>query len=174
MKTIVLTGILLAVTSTALAGHERHYDYGEVKHVEPIYETHTRKVPREQCWVETVHYEREAPNRSATPTIVGGIIGAAVGNRVGHSKRNKQVGAVAGAVLGASIGHDIGRRRADRHSVTEMRDVERCETRYHYQTEERIVGYDVTYKYRGERFHTTMDHHPGKRIKLAVSVHPVH
>jgi uncharacterized protein YcfJ len=173
MKNTITALILLTVCSTGWAERNRHFDYAEVKHVQPLYETHTRKVPRQECWVETVHYEREAPRRSATPTIVGGIVGAAVGNRLGHSKRNKQVGAVAGAVLGASIGRDIGNRR-DHHSVTEVRDVERCATRYHYEKEERIVGYDVTYKYRGDRYHTTMDHHPGKRIKVAVSVHPVH
>lgn len=174
MRNTIIAAVLLAISSTAWAEPNRHFDYAEVKHVQPIYESYTRKIPREECWVETVHYERETPHRSATPTIVGGIVGAAVGNRLGHSKRNKQVGAVAGAVLGASIGHDISRRRGDRHTVTEVRDVERCETRYQHKTEKRIVGYDVTYKYRGDRYYTTMDHHPGKRIKVAVSVRPMH
>lgn len=177
--------VLLAISSGSLAEHgrqsdrrytDRHYDYARVTHVKPVYESYSRKVPHEECWVETVRYDRDSrQHRSATGTILGGIIGAAVGNKLGHKKRNKQVGAVAGAILGASIGRDVSRRRqGGGQSVSEYRDVERCETRYSHETEERLVGYHVTYRYGGNDYRTTTDEHPGKRLKVAVSVEPVY
>lgn len=180
MKKIIATKIafaaaLLSLSAGSVAEHGRHYDYARVTRVEPIYESVSRKVPHQECWVETVRYDRDSGRpRSATGTILGGIIGAAVGNELGHHKRNKQVGAVAGAILGASIGRDVTNRRHPQQTVSEYRDVERCETRYRYESEERLVGYDVSYRYAGGEYHTTMDRHPGKRIKVAVSVQPAY
>lgn len=175
MKKIIATITLLAITTSAFADRNRHVDYAKVTDVRPIHESYTRKLPHEECWVETVSYERESRGSgSATGTILGGVIGAAVGNKLGHKKRNKQVGALAGAVLGASVGRDISRRGGDHDRGRTYRDVERCETRYSTKTEQRLIGYDVGYRYRGGNYRTTMDQHPGKRIKVAVSVKPVH
>ncbi|MEX1032259.1 MAG: glycine zipper 2TM domain-containing protein [Cellvibrionaceae bacterium] len=175
MNKLITALVLLAVSSTALADRNRHVDYARVTDARPIYESYTRKVPYEECHVETVRYDRDSgAYRSATGTILGGVIGAAVGNKLGHKKRNKQVGAVAGAVLGASIGRDISHRNNEHHTVSEYRDVERCTTRYRHESEQRLVGYDVSYRYHGSEYRTTMDRHPGDRIKVAVSVDPVY
>jgi len=167
--------LILFCSQLSFAGDHRsgksHYDYARVTDVRPVYESVERRIPERDCWVETVAEHRPA-YQSATGTILGGVIGAAVGNRLGHSKRNKQVGAVAGAVLGASIGRDISHRRSDREDVS-YRDVERCETRYRQVVDQRLLGYDVSYNYRGRSYHTFMDEHPGKRVRIAVSVHPV-
>ena len=46
------------------------------------------------------------------------------------------------------------------------------ETRCHQQTawrgDDDIVGYEVTYRYRGVTYNTTMDHHPGNRLRVRV------
>lgn len=174
MKKTIAAITLLALTSGAMADRNHRVDYAKVTDVRPIYESYTRKTPHQECWVETVRYDQDRGDRSATGTILGGIIGAAVGNELGHKKRNKQVGAVAGAVLGASIGRDISRRHETRATESRYREVERCETRYSHRTEQRVVGYDVSYRYRGDEYRTTLDQHPGKRIKVAVSVEPVY
>ncbi|WP_216825077.1 glycine zipper 2TM domain-containing protein [Agarilytica rhodophyticola] len=166
---------LLSVSAFSAADNHRFYDYAKVKDVTPIYKTYKHRVPEESCWVETVQTEHRRPrHNSATSTIVGGIIGGAIGHAVGHKKSNKRVGAVVGSALGASIGHDIGRRSrgADRYDVS-YEDVERCEVSYHTETQERLTGYDVTYKYRGKTYSTFMEEHPGKRIKVSVNVQPV-
>lgn len=173
MKKTISALLLIACSHSVLGDDKRHYDYARVTEVRPIYESVERRVPEQDCWVETVA-ERRPAYRSATGTILGGVVGAAVGNRLGHSKRNRQVGAVAGAVLGASIGRDISHRHSARHEAVAYRDVERCETRYRHVTDRRLIAYDVAYRYRGEIYHTTMDEHPGDRIRVAVSVHPVH
>ncbi|TQV68315.1 glycine zipper 2TM domain-containing protein [Exilibacterium tricleocarpae] len=170
-----ITTVLATAATPALARNDARFDYAKVTNVTPIYKTIEHRRPERQCWVETVSYERPRDGyRSNTGTIVGGIIGAAIGNELGHKKRNKQVGAVAGAVLGASIGRDISNRKSNRGSITEFRDEERCEVRHTVEYEEKVIGYDITYRYHGMTYHTRMDRDPGRRLKVAVKVRPVY
>ena len=51
--------------------------------------------------------------------------------------------------------------------------VQRCRTvSDNYQSEPEVVGYDVTYRYAGQTYRTTTPYHPGKTIRVAVSVRP--
>lgn len=164
----------LAITHAAVAGpHHRHGgysqgDYAGVVDVRPVYHRVAQQVPVQSCHYETVTY-REPRNNSHTGTIVGGIVGAALGNELGHSKRNKQVGAVAGGLLGASIGRDLTRNDG---SSLRHRDEQVCHTRYRTEHAEHLIGYDVTYKYRGRLYNTRTNHHPGDRIPVDVHVQP--
>ncbi len=152
----------------------RHTDFARVVNVEPIYRQVSHSVPQRHCRMETVAYqEPDYRNRSHTKTLLGGLIGGAIGNKLGHHKRNKQVGAIAGALLGASIARDIGHRSTN-YSPTRYRDEERCEVTHNTRYREEISGYKVTYKYHGNRYYTHMDHHPGKKIKVAVNVSPIY
>ncbi len=77
-----------------------------------------------------------------------------------------------GALIGASIGHQI----AVQHTppVRERIGYERrCSTAYETRYEERIEGYDVTYRYNGRLYHTRMPYDPGDRIAIRVDVRPV-
>ena len=139
--------------------------------VNPITKIYSYKQPRQECWVETVQRPAHREH-NATGTILGGVIGAAIGNRLGHKKRNKQVGAVAGALLGASIGNEIGRQNARTHGGY-SEQVEKCQTVQETIEEERVVGYDVSYRYQGKTYSTTTSHHPGDTIKLKLSVTPI-
>ncbi len=160
--------VISLVSLPAYAGHGQQYnyrskgqfyDYAKVESVTPIVETVEHRIPR-QCR----HYSNANDHhRSATPMILGGIIGAALGNELGHRKSNKRVGAVAGGILGASIGSDINRRQPSH----------RCETQYDIEYEQQVVAYDVSYRYRGQTFHTQTQQHPGKRIQLKLHVEPV-
>ncbi len=177
MKLHIATGLTFALTAVAplsLAESHRFVDYAKVKDVRPMYQTFEHRVPEERCWTETVRRETHPQRRSATGTLMGGIIGGAIGHAVGHGRSNKKLGAVVGSVLGASIGSDISNKhhRQSRHSSV-YEDVERCEVSYKIETEERLTGYNVTYSYRGETYHTHMDEHPGKRMKISVSVSPL-
>jgi uncharacterized protein YcfJ len=181
---LIISSILLATITTAaptaMAGdkHRRHLDnhhtdYAKVTHVEPIYREITHRVPRESCWTES-RYRRHDSNGSYTPTILGSVIGGALGNELGHSKKNKQVGAAVGAILGGSIGYDIGRRNNKGGSYSEPYNEQVCETEYTSEYEQKLVGYKVDYRYQGRIYHTRMNKHPGKRIKIAVNVTPVY
>lgn len=174
------------------------FDYAKVTHVTPRIETYEVNRPIEQCWDEKVpvrsrNYDRQrrsdrASNRhnTKTPEIVGAIIGGIIGNQVGKRGGGKarDVATVAGAVLGGSIGHDTkqrNRRHNDRYNNrynnhynnARYETVQRCELKDSYVIQEQIVGYDVEYKYRGNVFHTQMPQHPGKKIKVKVTVNPV-
>ena len=50
--------------------------------------------------------------------------------------------------------------------------VQRCETRYRAQQEQRIEGYDVVYRYNGQKYATRMPYDPGKKIKVRVDIRP--
>ncbi len=104
--------------------------------------------------------------------ILGSIVGAAVGRQFGRG-RGQDAATVAGAVLGGSIGHDAKRRHGA--SGGSYQNVEeRCETFTDVHTEERTVGYDVTYRYNGKVYTTQMDREPSDRIQVRVAVSPVY
>ena len=167
---LMITSLIVRLISLpSYAGHSRHhsnydtgyfYDYAKVRSVTPIIETVERRVPR-GCRHTNHHTEY---HRSATPAILGGIIGAAIGNELGHHKSSQRVGAVAGGILGASIGADINRRQQPYH---------RCETQYTIEYEEQVVGYDVSYRYRGQTYYTQTQEHPGKKVQLKLRFEPV-
>ena len=54
---------------------------------------------------------------------------------------------MAGATLGSSIARDMVEVR--NVPVVSMETVERCDTAYNYEQEEKLVGYDVLYRYNG-------------------------
>lgn len=172
-----------ALSSTAAADRAQFVDYAQVKEVRPVYRTVEHHIPQRSCWDESVRIERPysqpRQHNSATSTLVGGMIGGALGHAVGRGHDNKKIGTAVGAVLGMSIGNDIGHKNRPStsreapygHDVYEH--VERCDVSYRKEIEEQLIGYDVTYKYRGETFSTRTRHHPGERIKLAISVNPL-
>ncbi len=178
---LLLCSLMLAQLAYAgdhTRGKNKHYrdnhqftDFAKVKQATARYKTFEHRIPEEKCWTETVvieRYERPSP----TGALIGGLIGGTIGHAVGHGRSNKKLGAVVGTVLGASIGKDVSKKQNSQHGKT-YEDIERCEVEYHSQFEERIVGYDVTYQYRGEFYHTFMKEHPGKRIRVNVAISSV-
>lgn len=151
---------------------DTRYEYADVIESTPVYRTVEVTVPREECWSEQVVSHRRARPESHTPALLGTIIGGALGNAVGHGKSNKRVGAVVGAVLGHSIGRDIVASNS-RGRVTEYETVRQCETVYDYHEEERLVGYQVRYRYNNEDYSVRMDNDPGHQVRVRVDVQPV-
>jgi uncharacterized protein YcfJ len=160
------------ISTTAVAGGRSHgdgyYDFARVTYVDPITEIVRIEDPKEVCWTEHVTYRNPRRSSSATPEIVGGIIGGVVGNQFG-SGRGKGLATVAGAVLGGSIAHDIKKRHAYGYD-TYTEPVERCEIQRDYYEEERVVGYDVEYRYNGRNYRTRMDRDPGNKVRVRVKV----
>lgn len=138
------------------------YVYATVVSVEPIMERITHQIPHQNCW-EEVHYERD--RSSATGTILGGIVGGVVGNQFGDG-RGKDAMTLAGTLLGGSIGNDMSQGSRNVRQVRE----ERCRTHNEYREEQRVSGYHVTYRYRNHTHTIPMDHHPGQRVRVNVSV----
>ncbi len=177
MKSVFTTiGLATALTLTSasvIAGDRYHRDYedynrGEkarVTHVEPIYRTVTVTSPQRECWDEPRRY-RDG-HKSYTSTIAGGIIGGVVGNQFGGGSGNTAM-TVAGTLLGGSVGRDLGVRDRGHDYGYE----EHCRVTERRHREQRIDGYEVTYRYHGQIYTTLMDHHPGKFIPVDVHVEP--
>lgn len=199
-KQAVLVAVIGALSLTATADSYRDYDdddydrdyyqenvsydYARVIKSRPIRESYRVNKPVRKCWNERSRrsdYRRDySPKRkkSHTGEIIGALVGSAVGHQFGNG-RGKKVATAAGAVLGASVARDIknqNRYRNDDYGRSYDRGYEttqRCEMRDRYTTQERIRGYDVTYKYRGKVYRTEMNERPGREIKVRVSVDPV-
>jgi uncharacterized protein YcfJ len=172
LKPVLMTAVLMP----AVAFSATTYDRAKVVAVEPLYETVTYEVPREQCHVQRVPTRQHVAHRSATGPILGAIIGGALGNAVGHNKSNKRVGTVVGAVLGGSIGADISRRNRQYHNESHndvgYNDEQVCRVVNDIREEEQLLGYRVTYRYAGETYTTRMDRDPGPSLRVRVRVTP--
>jgi uncharacterized protein YcfJ len=177
-KQLLLSGALaVSLVGTAGAGPRYAYDEGDVffdraKVVEVVPIKEIVRVPseRRECWTEEVQRTR----RGSDPGIyalTGGIIGGVIGHQIGRGDGRK-VATAAGSVIGAVVGHDIGKNQSRAEPYYDVE--QRCRIVEEYYEEERLAGYDVTYKYRGRSYTTRMNRDPGQFVKLRVSVDPVY
>ena len=144
-----------------------HYAYGEVLDARPIYRTTHRPRAQEVCWEEPVEYYRRG-HGSPAGTLVGALIGGVVGNQFG-SGSGRRAATAAGVLIGAAAGNDASRRGGYVSRGYEQR----CEIRRDWEPARDIVGYDVTYRYRGEIYQTRTDYDPGDSIRVRVMVDAV-
>lgn len=152
------------------------YDYARVLSAEPIIRYVTVNTPVRECWEDTEYYtvDHRAPG-SAGSTLFGAIVGGVIGHQFGGGRGN-DVATALGSVVGAAIGNDAAQRRQgyDGYRTTSYaRPVTRCETNYRSHEEERIDGYNVVYKYNGQKYATRTRHDPGSRLRIRVDVRPV-
>lgn len=176
-RTLLALSITMLFSNTAIANHKhRHHThnvyyeqirysddgYGRVLHASPIYQNIAVEVPEESCHVETIAHEgRRRNGDSFGGTVVGGLVGAAIGHELGDGRG----GATAvGGLIGAAIGKDASRSAR----VVAYRDQEVCRTHYRTEYKNRIVGYDVTYRYQGRIYQTRTNRHPGDRVPVAA------
>lgn len=180
LRKLIATGVALGLATagtTAQADRDDQYrggkyangaDYARVVNVDPIMREVRVSVPREECWDEKQPYSNAPP--TAGGMILGGLIGGVIGHQFGHG-HHQQNATIAGAVVGSAIGHDVSSRRAAAYG-TSYRVVQRCETRYDEQVEQRIDGYHVTYEYAGRTYQTRLPYDPGDRLPVRVNVIP--
>lgn len=187
----ISTAIIVVITFPAWAGHNNdrfpvptidtpQYDFAKVVDVQPVIEV--VQVPQEQqvCRQQAVQ-RRVAEHRSPAPAIFGAIIGGVIGNQLSRGHRrghghghgnNRAVGTVAGAAIGSAFASEVQYSQYPRKYYTENAQLCRMETTW--RSEERVVAWDVSWKYRGQVFHSRMDEPPGDRIRVKVSVVPAY
>ena len=123
---------------------------------------------REEQQCQDVVVQQRAPERDGNVggTVAGAVIGGLVGNQIGDGSGRKAA-TVAGAVAGGVIGNQVDKRHVGGR-VTER--VERqCQTTQVPVSEDKIVGYDVTYRTADGIVATRrMDSKPGQSIVLDV------
>ena len=150
------------------------YDYAEVISSEPIIRYVTITTPVRECWEETEYYTvNHHPHGVAGGTLFGALIGGVVGHQFG-SGRGNDAATVAGALIGAAIGNDAVLRHSGGNygSVRYSHPVKRCKTHYREHQEERIDGYNVVYRYNGQKYATRMPNDPGHRIRVRIDIRP--
>jgi uncharacterized protein YcfJ len=167
MKRLALATVLLAAALAAQA--EPFYDQARVRGVEARYET--VNVPREECsrhWVSERH--AVGPQHNPGGLVIGGVAGAQLGNQIGKG-HGREAATALGAVVGAVAGDRISNRdRGDSYDEV-PREVTTCRTVNEVRS--RVIGYDVTYEYRGQLFTKLMRDNPGPSLRVRVSVDPV-
>lgn len=171
--------IVIAASSVALAGGPAvpEWDVAEVVSVDPIIEYTREPIDRTVCWDEPVTYREEARRgrRSNGGALLGALIGGAIGNHFG-SGRGRDAATLAGATIGYSIGKEEQRQSDYRNGRYVERVVhteeQRCRVETEFHEDERVVGYDVAYRYNGRVYHTRTDAHPGDTIEVRVDVRP--
>ena len=171
---LVLPGLAAADYGNGQRTDRGRYVYGRVIKVQPIIRYVTIKVQVEECWDERRTVRTNHPDTGG-PAFVGAIIGGVIGHQFG-SGHGRDATTVLGALIGGSLAQKAAIRSAEREGRYEAREsyiVQRCTTSYDYREEERIDGYDVTYRYKGDTYLTRMPNDPGKRLRLRVSITPV-
>lgn len=148
-------------------GGDTRYDYARVVDSDPIYRQVRVDNPRRNCWSQPTVVER-GRHHAAGNMIFGGILGGVIGHQIGNG-RGRDAATVAGTIIGSAIGHDA----AESGHRTRVVNRRACETSYESYTERRLNGYRVRYLYNGHTYETWMDHRPGRRIRVLVSVRPI-
>ncbi len=158
-------------------GYGQEFDYAEVLSVDPIIDVVNDPVSRDECWREPV-VVRESPRYNGGDrgsAVLAGIVGGVIGNQFGHG-HGREATTAAGALLGYSMARDSQRHHGGGYynGGREYRTYQRrCTTRTDYRRDERVSGYNVTYRYNGRVYQTATDYHPGERIRVEVNVNAV-
>lgn len=146
-----------------------------VVHVEPVYEYRKRRSrTKEVCHVEQVpvygnvgstYYSQGMDPGGA---IVGALVGGFLGNQItNHDDAGTVFGAIGGAMIGSQVGQ--GGYVQQQQGVVGYQDRQVCETIQRKRRGKRILkGYNVTYRYHGQRYQTFTEFDPGEYITVQV------
>ena len=148
------------------------YVWARVERVTPIYARTGYPVRRQVCEQQPGYVVRQdryhSGSGSTAGTLLGAVVGGALGNQVGHGD-GRAAATIAGAVIGGAIGNNAtrgpGYYTQDRYYQP---GYENCQVQQGWRERERVIGYDVTYRWRSNEFHTRTDYPPRDRIRVRV------
>ncbi len=156
-------GIVAALGIASVAGmnaFHRGPEYAQVLSAVPIRDV--TKNPRQECHdVSVVHRRPVQDENRLTGSILGAVAGGVLGHQFGGG-HGRSLATVAGAVAGGYAGNQAQAGLQNRDTYTTTR--QQCRTVYDKQ--EKILGYDVTYKIGDQQGKVRMDQAPGQRIPL--------
>ena len=164
-------------------GYRGNTAYAQVLSSRPIYSQLRVSQPRQECFDERVvqrdnygDYNRGVSNFDSTAgAVIGGLIGGAAGHQVSAGS-GRRIATAIGAVIGASVGQNYVREngyRRDQDYGNQVSYEQRCRTVSDSRYEDRLEGYDVTYRYQGQVYNTRLPYDPGNRLPVRVEVSPV-
>jgi uncharacterized protein YcfJ len=145
--------------------------YATVIGVDPVRESSTTTVPREECHDVVVQERLPERDGNVGGTVVGAVVGGLIGNQVGKGSGRK-LATVAGAVGGGFAGREIDKRYENGKVVD--RTERQCQTVSETQRSSKVVGYNVTYRNPdGTTGSMRTGSKPGSRISLGNEDHVV-
>lgn len=163
LKGMLIGGVVVtAVTAAGVTGYQQLKQpvFADVLSVKEA--TETVRTPREEC--VDVPVQRRAAVRdqhriagTAIGAVAGGLLGSAVGQGTG-----KKLAIVAGAAAGGYAGNKVQQNLQNRD--TESSVERRCKTVY--DSSEKHLGYDVTYRLDGKQDMVRMAYNPGTKIPV--------
>jgi uncharacterized protein YcfJ len=136
------------------------FGYAQVLRADEVVEIQRTRTTEERC--DGAEYRQSG--KTTGGTVIGAIVGAALGNQVGDGDGRKAA-TVAGAVAGGVIGNNIARNRVEGQSGG-------CRLVEVQREAPVVVGYDVEYMYKGEKYVSRLPYDPGNRLRVRVSVMP--
>ena len=166
---------LTIFTSSAFASDDPDgfYVWADVVDVDPIVTTHSVRTPTTHCRVVDEQPRRIVRDRrrkeSILPALFGSVIGGVIGNQFGGGN-GKRAMTVIGALTGASIASSA-QDHSHRYVHHQPREV--CRASYQLEQVDEVSGYHVTYRYLGHDFEKVTEEHPGRRLRVYVTVSPV-
>ena len=167
--------------------------YADVLDAVPI--TQTESVPQKICNNQSVQVRQPERYGDKDGMVVGALVGGLLGNQVGKGN-GRTAATIAGTVGGAYAGREIDRRHQGGRVTTESQRVCHTETRQRSKTigyevsysrdgqimskrvsenpgdqillgeRQRVIGYDVDWRYRDRTGHLRLDHAPGERLPV--------
>ena len=164
--TLITTGLITLISLPTQAEDNFHYDYATVMQSKPVYRIVEVTSEKRRCQQQEVTYQQPVRN-SGNNSLVGGILGAAVGHALGHRSKHRTGATVAGAIVGASISSDNAR------TVSRTKLENHCKMVPTSWEEERIIGYNVVYRYNDRTFETRLPFEPGDSLKIRVLLSPM-
>lgn len=156
LMAVIMGSALFSVTGCA----EDQAEYAEVINIEEIKET--VDTTREVCDdVEVTQKVQPKDQHKIAGTAAGAVVGGALGSLVGGG-RGKTVATVAGAAAGGYAGRNVQGNMQDKKTTTTTE--RQCQTVT--EPEEKVVGYNVTYKIGEKESTVRMNEKPENRIPL--------
>jgi uncharacterized protein YcfJ len=143
------------------------YGFADVLRADPIYDFVRINQPREMCRTERTYAQRDN-NNGTGGAILGALIGGALGNQAGKGDGRKAA-TIAGAVVGGVVGSNIDRNNG---IGPQGYATNRCRVVDNYVEEQRLMGYNVEYRYKGDIYTTRLNYDPGRRMRVRVTVTP--
>jgi len=163
----LLTSII--VTNQVLAEDNYHYDYGTVLTSKPVYRIFQMSGQEKVCTEEIVN---RRTHTNSGGSLVGGIIGAAIGHAIGHKVKHKTGATIAGAIIGSQMSASASNSSNFDGSSSNNTEY-RCKMVPTSWEEERIIGYNVVYRYDDQTIETRLPFEPKDSIKLRVMLTPI-
>jgi len=161
LLTGVIAGVVIAGAGGAVAAYkpwESRPQSADVVDVKPLHETRTES--KEECRdVPVIVRDTPQDGHRIAGTAIGAVVGGVLGHQIGGG-RGRDLATVAGAAAGGYAGNRVQKNYQDKQTHTEMhRDCRLVDV-----PRSVVVGYEVTYRLKGETGTLRMDHRPGERI----------